>query len=582
MPDKRDRGGRNGSEEKRTGPDVEKGEDRPRPEAAPGETEILDLNDLIRQAEEQAGQMTSDRDKFVSESQERLEQAIESVGLERSAVIPIIEECLPELEELEGEFDKLIDETVEAQGALLGAETKSRLETLIESEKKGRPHLRLVETIGGPQTLDERRQAKATEEDRAGERFATTMIWHDKMAVQHPKSWRHIEETIEDAIAGELEDSFRPKGLLKRVVYRVREVLPSRKPKEVRSLERLRQGSLDSLRNLEQEHLSFFRDQFDHLKKILPELNVGFFEEALTEIGTEIEEIVNDRPAEDSKGLRVEIHDIQSLRDRLVTLKEVFYLAVDREAGRKFAPLMELAYSDVRRHLMGLANRPGVDPEDAQAFLEFELSREMPTRFGPSLRKDKEILGVAEFSRRQIRINTDMIRVMENGEVDELALMETMVHEIIHSVSAIGWKGDLGLEACPDLFEDAPSRDKERSSEAYFNELATETLALQIVSKYYDEEKPPGTTVLHGEAEQQLVGYADMVRAFRDLEEKHGDKVGELERLASEVVIFGQGTYDQKWTESMKEMRALLEAEPELHADLKEVCSLKFRERQES
>lgn len=420
--------------------------------------------------------------------------------------------------------------------------------------------LRLVHADKGEKTtLDERR----TELPGGMSAAALKEVWNLERIEQEGKSREHVHELLKERLPKGKLDHFLggKKGFFTKLLQPRMD--PEKKSKVLK--EKLYENWLEDIAyNQEKVIDEYLVDHLHRIQKILPAFNTDFFLAQISDLNRRTEAVLNTPPEKrqiDEKSLI----DLNELANEPFLLKEMFKDAVREEADKKFAPLVARAHGDVRMFLVKHINTVGLEPEEAQAFLKEKSAIEAEVVFMLEM-SDKEqkggLLGLTDTEK--IWVNLERVPFLENGQLDEGQLAETLTHEIVHTVSTISPQGNLGLREYNEIFSGIVQSREYKDPSEYLNELATELLALEITSKYYRPDAP-GTVIIHTEEQQRLVGYKDLMEAFKAIEAKYGDRAGKLKKILVSVMV--RGNYN--------ELRDFLLINRDLLYEVRDLCARK-------
>lgn len=308
-----------------------------------------------------------------------------------------------------------------------------------------------------------------------------------------------------------------------------------------------------------------FLKRLEDLSRTLPFLKKDFFIHTAGVVRNEIETVLQEEEIQGVQEEKISQYERLSLPYRkLYFLQEELKEEVQRESKKYFAPLIERARADVRMYLLKEINTKNIDPLEAEKFLTERFKINLPVQFTIDINlfrppESRQVTVAASTdSVHSIKINLEAFDVTENGELNEAEILGTLVHEIIHNLSARGEDGDIGL-AKEDIFEEETPSGK--SPETYLNEITTEMLTFEIMTKYF-QEKLPGTLQLKKEQKQEVWGYQRHIEDFQNLREKHSFLLDELIALSRDAMFRGTG----------ERVKDFFSQHPDLFFDVKAVC----------
>ncbi len=290
------------------------------------------------------------------------------------------------------------------------------------------------------------------------------------------------------------------------------------------------------------ENISKAETLVDRIKKaqqFLPFQQGDFYLEKIAEVVRQGQEILKNEGAFSSPNDK-ESYDkffvlTQMPAAQLHRIEKNFLAELERSCNTYFQPLLNTARSDVKRYLIKHFNTSNSDIEKAQTIIAEKNAIEVPisfsfrtTVFGVGVKRERKgVLG--EASARDIKIYLEDSFFLDDGTLDEAALLQTIIHEIVHTVSY--WKKSVGLENDTFFNESVPQSgrvvENVKSPDEYLNELITEFVASDILSKYFDTSKKSFIS-LKKPNEQMTVGYGDLLNDFLDFKNTHP---GEVERF---------------------------------------------------
>ncbi|MDP1814539.1 MAG: hypothetical protein Q8K92_08850 [Leadbetterella sp.] len=313
---------------------------------------------------------------------------------------------------------------------------------------------------------------------------------------------------------------------------------------------------VENLRNLARNDAMKFIERVEAVKKFLPSIDSNFFTTKANQIANNVEGILK---SEDSLLAIAELPD--SFRDLTLkpgylffALESKFFENIENESAEYFKPLINAARSDVRRFLIKHFNTIGITAEQAQNIIGDKAAINAPIKFGFRInvfgagnRTDREgVLGSTDM--KSINIYIDDISFLENGKLDEGELFDTVVHELVHTVSDIK-DGAIGLNG-EKLF-DANNSIEKNSPETNLNELVTEVVAMGISSKYFNKET---FVKINRTDKQEITGYQDLVQGFNDLMAKYPKEGKQLLALATDAMLRGEFTKLQDFLVDNKDL----------------------------
>jgi len=212
-------------------------------------------------------------------------------------------------------------------------------------------------------------------------------------------------------------------------------------------------------------------------------------------------------------------------------LRNEFKETINEKAGEYFEPLLRRAKADVRSYLIKHCNQITENPKEVSDFLEEALKVEYEVEY--IFDKNKDYSGLADYEWRTVYINLAYINRLENGEIDQGDLHDTMVHEIIHMIAGIV-KPDQNWEInYKEILGE--SEDPKNMFDFNLNELMTALVTGEILERYYQQEL--GTLQLK-KGEEYLYSYDNFIAPYFALIEKYGpEKIERLKVLTVDLMF---------------------------------------------
>ncbi len=357
------------------------------------------------------------------------------------------------------------------------------------------------------------------------------------------------ERSLEEFMPVKQSDSNQETRNLKKALDENVDNIRVRKPKYGRTristnerLEKIKQSSSKIPRLIE---------RIEIIKKCLPYPNGEVFVNKINQIREEIESLLKNESElisiGENEGMQDSFYQLTvKPENQLATIEREFLNDAENKLNEFFRPLVNTARSDVRRFLIKHFNTTDIPFTEAQKNIteKWRIEKPIVFRFHTNLfnvgdKTDRSgVLGKTDGESIEVFMND--ITFLTNDKLDEGELLDTLIHEIVHTVSDISEKG-FGLEQEAVINNQDKNEPESLKTKTRLNELMTQVITMEIASKHFKKDEIHPINFKRTE-QQQITGYQHLVKPFLELKTRYPEEINQLIKIATNTML--QGNFD--------------------------------------